>query len=166
MDLRDNPALAGLNDTQIENLAAAATAIELKAGATVVREGEPNDDLFLFGAGRFRVEAGGQKLAVLEAPCVIGEMELLTGGAPAATVTAMDACTGHRLAYADLRHRIADGDLASLRLVYNVAVVVARRLTVLDERVAQMHDQLDGAAAVASKKDLQQLRAKLFGEWA
>lgn len=162
MDLRNVPAFAGLNDTQLENFKAAMRPAEVSAGSTVFEKGRAASDMYFFGEGKLRVTVEGQTLAEITAPCVVGELELLAGGDPVATVTAVDTCKGFAIAYVDLRQRLGDGDPAALKVAYNISRVMARRLTAMDQKVV---DMLGGKWETA-KKDLQDLRAKLFGEWA
>lgn len=154
------PAFTGLNETQVANFLAASEPLAVAAGESLCVEGMPGSHLYILRCGQLRVHHGNQDLAALMAPCVVGELELLTEGPHAASVTAIEPCEGYAIAYADLRRRLNDGDPGSLKVVYNVAKTLASRLAAMDEKFLEM---LEGRNTVLN--DLDSLKKKLFGEW-
>lgn len=65
---------------------------KLGEGATLVREGEPGDELFLLLDGVLAVSVAGERLAELGPGAVVGERALLEGGVRTSTLTAETAC--------------------------------------------------------------------------
>lgn len=65
---------------------------KLGAGDTLVREGEPGDELFLLLDGVLAVSVAGERLAELGPGAVLGERALLEGGVRTSTLTAETAC--------------------------------------------------------------------------
>jgi len=161
MDAKSLPAFAGLNATQLTNFLAATRPVEIKEGTQLFTHGALAEDLFFFNQGELRVSIDSQELAVVPAPCIIGELELFTERPSVATVTALRACTGIAIKATDLRLRLADGDTAALKVIHNIAQVVARRLAAMDQKVTELLERHGDAPS----KDLQALKAKLFGEW-
>jgi hypothetical protein len=92
----------------LERLAGAATDQEFAAGATVIREGEPADALYVLVEGEVEVtargEAGGaeRRLRAMTAPSYFGEIGVLEGIPRTATVTAVGECRCARIDGDDL----------------------------------------------------------------
>jgi NTE family protein/lysophospholipid hydrolase len=80
--------------------------VRLPPGATLLRQGEPGDDLYLILAGQVSVtiERTGAVAALVDeigAGGVVGEMALLTGLARTATVRSLETCELARLSRVD-----------------------------------------------------------------
>jgi hypothetical protein len=64
----------------------------LKAGDTLVRQGEPGSDLYLVLDGVVRVDRDGEQLAEVGPGAILGERAYLEGGTRTATLVAATAC--------------------------------------------------------------------------
>jgi hypothetical protein len=64
----------------------------LPAGRTLVRQGEPGEDLFLLFDGVLRVEVDGRPVAEVGPGAILGEMALLQAGRRMATLRAVTPC--------------------------------------------------------------------------
>lgn len=62
--------------------------VRFKAGETILTEGEDGDSAYLLVSGAVKVTVGANRVAVLTAGEVFGEMSLLDPGPRSATVTA------------------------------------------------------------------------------
>lgn len=62
--------------------------VRFKAGETILTEGEDGDSAYLLVSGAVKVTVGANRVAVLNAGEVFGEMSLLDPGPRSATVTA------------------------------------------------------------------------------
>jgi hypothetical protein len=62
------------------------------AGATLVRQGEPGDEIFLILDGAIRVERDGEQLAEYGPGAMLGERAQLEGGTRTSTLTAVTPC--------------------------------------------------------------------------
>ncbi|HZG65427.1 MAG TPA: cyclic nucleotide-binding and patatin-like phospholipase domain-containing protein [Herpetosiphonaceae bacterium] len=110
------------------------TVVRLTRGATLFREGEPGDAMYVVLEGRLQVtirQAGGgtQVLEDLEPGASVGEMALLTGRARSATVTALEDATLARLSHA-MFDRITTDDPDAL-LVFARAILPRFQMTQL-----------------------------------
>jgi Cyclic nucleotide-binding domain len=84
----------------------------LELGETLVRQGEPGDDMFLLLDGHLDVEIDGEIVARVGAGAVLGELAVLEGGRRSATLRAARSC---RVAVLPAE-AIRGSDLAALAL--------------------------------------------------
>lgn len=120
---------AGLDPSELQLLAAAATIVEFAAGATVVRQGHEAYATFVVLAGRltavFTDEAGCERpLTVMTAGSIVGEVPLMVGGKRSATVRADEPSTLAVLS-ADAMAQLLESNPA---LAARLSEVVALRL--------------------------------------
>ncbi|MEL0284815.1 MAG: cyclic nucleotide-binding domain-containing protein [Ilumatobacter sp.] len=86
--LRSVPLFADLGDHELDVVGGATTEIDLKAGHTLIREGEIAHEMFVLVSGELEVTRGGETVATIDAGGFAGEMALLTRARRDATVTA------------------------------------------------------------------------------
>ena len=71
-------------------LSAALPEVTVAAGAVLIREGEVHGRLFVLVDGSLEITRGGTRITVVDAPgSIFGEISVLLGGAPTATVRAL-----------------------------------------------------------------------------
>ena len=92
--LRSLPLFAPLGAPTLEGLAHALSELDVRAGAVVIREGEPGDRFYVVAEGELDVGAGGRELRRLGRGEAFGEIALLRDVPRTATVT---CCTDARL---------------------------------------------------------------------
>lgn len=164
MNIYDFPVFKDLSRTDVDNLVNAAKRVELPSGHVLMREGERHGDLYFLLRGRVQVtvDGGGEsrELAVIEAPAVLGEMEFLTHGGRAASVTVVDACECLELGADDLERRVRDGDSATLKVFFNISRVLAARLSAMNRRIAEL-----AQGAPAKSDELKAFQKKLLSDW-
>src|SRR5207253_177206 len=91
--LRSLGLFAAADDVVLERLAASVTEVDLDAGATVMREGDVADDLYVVRSGSLDVHAAGELggtprlVNAMNSEDWFGEIGLLQGAARTATVT-------------------------------------------------------------------------------
>ena len=78
---------------------------KVKAGTTIIAEGDTDTDLYMLLDGVVRVDVGGEAVAELGPGAVFGERAFLEGGTRTATLVAVTAC---RLAVAGADQLAAD----------------------------------------------------------
>ena len=163
MRASDSPIFRGLDAGQVDALVAECAARELRPGAVLIERGSHGQEMYFLMSGKLRVsvtEAGQERvLAELSAPAVVGEMEFLTGQARSATVTVVEAASVLALPFARLRARIDAGDPAHLRVMFNIATVIADRLG----KTVTMLSEVGRGTPHA--EELADFRRKLFSEW-
>ncbi len=96
----DSPALVTAVETALERQlsttimrgGAAPEVRKIKAGAILVRQGDPGDELFLVLDGVLQVDVDGKPVAELGPGAVLGERAILEGGARTSTLRAATKC--------------------------------------------------------------------------
>jgi len=165
MEFKDLPLLEHLNETQRQNLEAACEYQDFKDGERLIEQGQVGTKLFfiLEGAAQVRVQANGreQVVATVEAPAIVGEMELLTGAKRSASVYATGPVHCALLEISALRARLEDGDPAALKFIYRVAEVLATRVAAVSHKMSELASRLEPKHA----EDLKTFQAKVFSEW-
>jgi NTE family protein len=89
--LRNVPILAGLPDELLERLAGQVNDVRVRAGAWIMREGEPADSMFIVHSGRLEVIQEGPPetlIRILRRGDVLGELALLRAETRSASVRA------------------------------------------------------------------------------
>ena len=99
--LADASLFTGLSGEELYPVAELAETIDLAAGDTVVRQGDPGDALFVVARGALHVLRDGARVRDLGPGAVFGEMALLDGAPRAATVAAAGAAQVLRIPRAE-----------------------------------------------------------------
>ena len=95
--LRRVPLFAGLNESQLETLAAGSARRSYPKGRTIVAEGETSQSMFILLAGRAKVQRSDSEgkeviLAVIGAGEFFGEMSLIDDAPRSASVITIEPC--------------------------------------------------------------------------
>ena len=93
-DLRDVPIFKHLDDDERAEFEELTEPVSFEAGQRIFEEGAPEERLYVISAGTVEVYKSvlpgrRQRLAIIEAPTVVGEMGLLTEPRAAASVEAI-----------------------------------------------------------------------------
>ena len=140
--LRNHPLTFGLKAEQLRHLGTILEPVELAPGDQVLGEGVPAKGLFLFSDGKLTVtqrERGGVRtLAELEAPTVVGEIELVTASPAGASVSAATPARGALLTADAFGKLLEAGDPAVTKILRNIARVLAQRLLATNKRVSTL----------------------------
>lgn len=163
MHASDSPIFRGLDPAQVDAVVAECAVRQLASGAVLITRGSHGTAMYFLMSGTLRVSVaeGGQErvLADLTPPAVVGEMEFLTGQERVATVTASETATVLELPFARLRARIDAGDPAHLRVIFNIATVIADRLAKTVHMLSEVGRDTPHA------EELADFKRKLFSEW-
>jgi CRP-like cAMP-binding protein len=163
--IQEIPALQSLNETQFENLQNAGESIRLRAGDTLIERGEERADLYILLEGELQVFVNDGKKEVelirLNAPSVVGELELLTGQPRTASVRAGSDAELLMLPHDKIDARIVDGDPATLKVMVAISRLLAGRLSSMTEKFVELENSVEPARS----HELADFRKKLFSEW-
>jgi CRP/FNR family cyclic AMP-dependent transcriptional regulator len=129
---------ADADSKMIERVAASGVERHLTRGDVLFHEGDPPDSLYLVTAGRIAIAMSSQVdhresvVALMEPGDLFGELGLLDDGPRSAMARALEASTVLEVPFAPVR------ELFELdpRLLWNVTRLLAARLRVMDEVLA------------------------------
>ena len=108
--LRLVPLFAGMTDRSFEAIAGVAIEVGFAEGDHLVRQGEPGTAFFIIVGGQARVDRDGLTIRELGPGDFLGEIALIDGSPPTATVTALEpvaAVTINRSDFLDLVERLS-----------------------------------------------------------
>ncbi len=125
------PAFAGISAPALELLADGGSWVSLLPGETLFSHGDPSDALYLSVEGRLQVvipRSPGAEVVIAElGPAeIVGEIQVMTGGARSATIRAITAAKVIRFAK-DLFDRLAETDATFIARMQQVVVHRLRR---------------------------------------
>jgi CRP-like cAMP-binding protein len=165
MDIVDFPALKTLTQTQTDDLRSAWTARSLSAGEDLIHRGEEGREIYFLLEGELEVyipQRGREvELALLGAPAVVGELELLTRLPRTASVRAHTDAEIVAIPHDDVEARVDAGDTAVLKMMLAISRMIATRLVALTEKYIEM----EANSGTARSDELRAFRTKLFSEW-
>lgn len=165
MDIADFPALKTLTQTQMDNLRGTWEARSLSAGEDLIHRGEEGGEIYFLLKGELEVyipqDMREIELALLRAPAVVGELELLTGEPRTASVRAHTDAELVAIPQAKVEARVDDGDTAVLKMLLVISRMTARRLVALTEKFIEM----EAKSGPQRSAELRSFRTKLFSEW-
>jgi CRP/FNR family transcriptional regulator, cyclic AMP receptor protein len=125
-------------------LSTALPEVEFDSGDVIVTEGLANGSLWVLVAGELSISKGGAAISTVTRPgSVIGEISVLLGSAPTATVT---ASAPSRLRHADDGRAFLFSDEEITRVV---AVGLAARLDLVTSYLADLKHQYGDAPGLA-----------------
>ncbi len=126
------PLFAGLSQRELRTVAGLGTAIGVKDGDVLTKEGSPGSEAFLIMSGKATCTRGGKRLRTLGAGDFVGEMSLLDGAPRSATVVAgsdMEVIVFNRREFVALIQ-------TSPRVAMKLLTALAGRVRTLDEQVS------------------------------
>lgn len=138
-----------------------------RAGETILVESEAEEYLYILVSGSVEVHkevsrGRRQRLAVIEAPAVVGEMGLMNEPRAAASVLTTGPVEAWRLSYEAFLEKLEAGSGAAYKVAYEIGRALAERMARTDESVAEIVARLEDAG---SGRDLDVFREKLMREW-
>jgi CRP-like cAMP-binding protein len=149
----------------MDNLRSTWEARALSAGEDLIHRGEEGGEIYFLLKGELDVyiPQGGREieLALLRAPAVVGELELLTGLPRTASVRARTNAELVAIPREKVEARVDDGDTAVLKMMLVISRMTAKRLVALTEKFIEIEAKL----APARSDELRTFRSKLFSEW-
>lgn len=143
MDLaffRQHSLTRGLSSAQIQNLTSRLAELRLEPGDTLLVEGAEARGLFLVKEGTVRVSKGEVEIATLDAPTVLGELELISHDVSSARVEATTPVLAYLLPRDAFDGMIDEGDAIVSKIMRNIARVVIRRLAATNTRLVSLMD--------------------------
>jgi len=171
-NLAQFPCFQGLLPNEAKALARRLTSVEGEANQILFRQGDPGGAIYLVISGevevRIRLQDGDERVVnVLGPGSFLGEISFLLGASRSATAAIRTPGQLWMLHDYDLHEGIAMGEEWGQQLLHVMAQGLARSLLALDHElvalIASSERELDAAGRIG---ELEQLRQKLFREWA
>lgn len=141
------PILRGLSETEAAAIADISEEKAMPRGETIFKEGDEGDALYVILQGHVEIlksDRAGQEqsLAKIGDGSVIGEMSLIQGkAARSATARAITDARLLRVSADRFSQLLAKDNLGALKIVYNLAQVMSRRLLMMDEKLVDVLDK-------------------------
>ena len=166
MEPKDFPLFSLLNGTQLKNFLADCQEVQFPARQVFIEQGTEGDSIFFVLEGDLEVfvplpNGREQELVTIRAPAVIGEIEALTGETRAASVRSQGPVHALSMTFEDLHNRLLDGDPATLKVFFQIARVVAHRLSVMNKKLAEIGSSVSTGAV----DDLRIFHEQLINDW-
>ena len=168
-DLRDVPIFKHLDEDERAEFEELLEPVSFEAGQRIFEEGAPEERLYVISAGTVEVYKSvipgrRQRLAIIEAPTVVGEMGLLTEPRAAASVEAITRVEAQGVGRDRLLEMLDADSPAACKLVYEIGRTLAERMAATDETVAEVISRLENKAARGSE-DIDVFRDQLAQDW-
>ncbi len=132
----------GLDSLELVQVSKRVRHLKVRAGETVVREGEPGDSLFIVKAGRFRASTGAGAfplaLGTFEEADLFGELVLVDGGLRSATVEALSDGDLLELRRKDFEELLAHSTDLKVKLLQNLVKDLAGKLRRTNDQLAKL----------------------------
>jgi CRP-like cAMP-binding protein len=140
------PICRGLSEAEVSQVFELAQELTAAQGEVLFREGDRGDSLFVLLEGQAEVlkqDKAGQprSLATLGQGSVVGEMSLLSSAPRSATVRAATAVRLLRIDEPSFTGLLKTDSLGALKMVANLALVMSRRLSLMDEKLVDLLDK-------------------------
>jgi CRP-like cAMP-binding protein len=136
---------------QADQILAAMVPVAAEPGTVLLREGERGRGLFVLLKGSVEVrkrdrDGGEVAIATVEAPTVLGEINLLTDRPHSATAQALTPCDLQLLTRSQFDRLLGGQNIAAYKIVAALATVIARRLDAMDTKFVELATHRDTAA--------------------
>jgi CRP-like cAMP-binding protein len=133
------PIFGGLTVGEAADFFEVAVESTVAKGATLFREGDDGDALYVILEGEVAVTRKGVELARLGKHTVVGEMTLVgEGEVRSATATAVTDVKVLTVPSKRVQKMLKADSVAALKVVANLAQVMSRRLAAINERLVQL----------------------------
>ena len=167
-DLSDVPIFEHLDEDERAEFEELSEPVRFEAGQRIFEEGAPEERLYVITSGTVEVYKSvlpgrRQRLAIIEAPTVVGEMGLLTEPRAAASVEAMTKVEAHGVGRDRLLEMLDADSPAACKLVYEIGRTLAERMAATNETVAEVISRLENRAGRSD--DIDVFRDQLIRDW-
>jgi CRP-like cAMP-binding protein len=134
---------------------------KLEAGHVLFREDDEGDALYVVLSGQVTVMKRNVELARVSAPAAVGEMSLVgPGDRRSATVQAVNESVVLKIPSKRVQKMLKADSLAALKVVANLAGVLAQRLAAINDRLVLT----DGSRRSPKREELAEF-ASILNRW-
>ena len=147
--LKSFPLLSKFSDEELACLAGVMEARDFPAGAEILREGEPGDEMYLLLKGSvdvLKTTPFGDRYVTASLNdsyhCTFGEMALLDRGKRSATVLAKTDCRALSLGYEDFQRFCREHPTIGLELLMSISATLVHDLRMENENLRIVYQAL------------------------
>ncbi len=133
--LRHSELCHGLTDAELEQISGIFHSKHVKRNETILKEGEPSNDLYVIGRGRVRVAVyssnapgGFEKIATLRDYDIYGEFALLDGSTRSASVIAEEDSDFLYVDYLDFHRFLQANEHIGFLIMRNLAKILTAKI--------------------------------------
>ena len=119
--LKEVPLFWGCTDKELKAIGAIADSLDRPAGAVLMKEGDPGQELFIIAHGTARISKNGRKIRSAGPGEAIGELSLLDQGPRSATVTAETPVTVYVVGSRSFATLLHDAPTVGVKLLKSMA---------------------------------------------
>ena len=165
-DLSGTPLLARLTLDERAEFVSYLEPREFRRGEAIFEEGGPEETFYIVASGSIEVSKrvhGGrkQRLALVGAPTVVGEMGLLTAPRAVASVVARSPVTAYGIERDRFLQMLDADNPAACKVVYEIGRTLAERMARTDEAVSDLIAELESRET----RDLGVFGDRLMRDW-
>ena len=136
----------------------------LEKGENLFEKGDPGDGMYVLTSGKLEViiEEEGGSVAVLDEGAFLGEISLLIKGERNATVRALEDSVISFFDVQNFQDRISTDDPQALKIVYNMALVLAKRLRETDSFISKLSKEI---SKQERSREISEFKKKLIADY-
>lgn len=137
-DLRKSPLFEGLSDRELQQLVDEATPVSLRAGETLMKQGDPGDSAYVVLKGGLEIQKQSGpsviKIDVRNPGEIIGEMALLSNSPRSATVVAVTDSEALRISQEVFENLLSTSPSAALAVLHWVLARLGQNESLLHQQ--------------------------------
>lgn len=137
-DLRKSPLFDGLSDQELQHLVDNARPVSLRAGKTLMKQGEPGDAAYVVLKGGFEIQKQSGpsviKIDVRQQGEIIGEMALLSNAPRSATVVAIVDSETLRISQRAFENLLSTSPTATMAVLHWVMARLSQNESLLHQQ--------------------------------
>jgi len=161
------PLFKDLTSEERAELEALFAPVSFETGEAIFEEGGPEEHLYVLTSGTVEVYKEvfpdrWYRLAIVEAPAVVGEIGLVSEPPAVATVTAKEPVEARCLPDKIFLEKLDAGSEAAYKVAYEIGRTLAERMAHTNECIAKVVAQFEESEP---KRDFDVFRDKLMQEW-
>ena len=162
-EVKDLSIFAGMEDDEINEILCTCNTRELKEKDILFHQGDRGDKMYILLNGEVEVllYSNGEltRITTLGEGSVIGELAVLTSENRTATIRATKDSSLLMINKINYKRLIAQRHPGALKMAYNIAIILAKRLQMMDRTFVQVMKNL------GRKNELYEYRKRSFTEW-
>jgi len=151
--LRGIPLFSHLSYREQNEVLAISEMRNYEAGAEIVTEGEPGEDLYVVIRGRVAIEKDGVPIASLVAGGHFGEMGLVDDSRRSATVRAMEPVRAMIVTRTDMMNLMRRESVLAVKLLWSLVQTLSQRLRTVNAELTEARHELSAAQGSAPFTD-------------